>query len=75
MNLAMIFSYIGHVLRLEALFLLPPLGISLFHGEHAAVMGLAVTAVLLLIVGQLMVSLQSPETANAPSITERASPL
>ncbi len=46
MNLRMIFRLICYILRVEAVCLLPSLGISLFQGEQAAVIGTAVTIAL-----------------------------
>ena len=46
MNLRMIFRLICYILRVEAVCLLPSLGISLFQGERAAVIGTAVTIAL-----------------------------
>ena len=44
MNIRLILSYIGQILCIEALLLLPAAAISLYQGETAALIGLAVTA-------------------------------
>lgn len=46
MNLKMILRLVCYILRVEAICLLPALGISLFKGEHSSVIGLSVTIVL-----------------------------
>lgn len=51
MNIRLILSYIGQILCIEALLLLPAAAISLYQGETAALIGLAVTAAVLLAAG------------------------
>ena len=58
MNLLLILSYVGKILRMEALFLLPPMLISFWHNERASVLAFLATAALLLAVGQIFVRLR-----------------
>ena len=53
MNRRMILYLIGHILRIEALFMLPALGISLYLREHNAVLGLGISIALTLAAGLL----------------------
>ena len=48
MNRRMILYLIGHILRLEALFMLPALGISLYLREGTAILGLVASILLTL---------------------------
>lgn len=58
MNLLMIVSYVGKILCLEALLLVPSLLVSLWHGERAAVFAFVGTALLLLAVGGILTRLR-----------------
>ena len=51
MNYRMIFNIIGKIVCVEAVFMLPALLISLFHGESGAVLGIAAAIVLALALG------------------------
>ena len=54
MNVSMICHILGIALEVEAAFMTPALGISLYKGEWAAVASLAFTMALLLLVGEIM---------------------
>ncbi|MCM1148991.1 MAG: TrkH family potassium uptake protein [Butyricicoccus sp.] len=60
MNYRMIFNIIGKIVCVEAVFMLPALLISLFHGESAAVLGVAVTMLLAFALG-LPFALKKPK--------------
>lgn len=60
MNYRMIFNIIGKIVCVEAVFMLPALLISLFQGEGAAVLGIAVTMALALALG-LPFALKKPK--------------
>lgn len=59
MNYKVLSYYIGRILCLEALLLLPPLGISLYMGEESVVRAIAITMAALLIPG-LIAGLHKP---------------
>ena len=54
MNLRIIGIYLGHILRIEGLFMFPALFISLYKNEHNCVVAFGITIALLLIIGQLL---------------------
>ncbi len=54
MNVSMICHILGIALEVEAAFMTPALGISLYKGEWAAVASLAFTMALLLLIGEIM---------------------
>ncbi|NLA77776.1 MAG: TrkH family potassium uptake protein [Clostridiales bacterium] len=54
MNLRIIIKYMGLILRMEALFMLPPLVLALVKHEDGSAVGFAVTAALLMAVGTVL---------------------
>ncbi|HWP50141.1 MAG TPA: TrkH family potassium uptake protein [Clostridia bacterium] len=54
MNLRAIAIYIGHILKLEGLFMIPALLIALGYGEKAAIQAFVVTILMLLVLGFLL---------------------
>ena len=54
MNFQIIRKILGHIMCVEAVFMLPALGISLARGERRSVMGFAITMLLLLVLGLIL---------------------
>lgn len=59
MNIRAIGFFLGHILRLEALFMLPAMGISFYQGERAAAWAFLVTILAVVVVSVLLL-LQKP---------------
>ncbi len=55
MNYRMISFLMGHIMRLEAIFMMPPLAISLYGNEHSASFGFFVTIAVLIVVSLICI--------------------
>lgn len=58
MNRRAIAYFLGQILRVEGLFMLPALGIALYEGHRSSILGFLITAALLLILGSILVRLR-----------------
>ena len=54
MNYKLIANYIGNILRIEGLFMIPALLVSLYHNEFKCVLAFGISIAALLVIGQLM---------------------
>ena len=54
MNFKMIGRFIGQIISIEALFMLPALGISLYRGDNAAILGFLYTLALMVALGSFL---------------------
>lgn len=63
MNYKMVFFLLGYVMRVEAIFILIPLGVSLYNRESAAVLSFLMTGILLLVLG-LPLTRRIPQNKN-----------
>lgn len=54
MNYKLIANYIGNILRIEGLFMIPALLVSLYYREYKCVIAFGISIAALLVVGQLM---------------------
>lgn len=63
MNYKVIFFLLGYVMNVLAAFMLIPLGIALYYGEHATGQSFLLTMVLLLVVGLFLIR-KTPENKN-----------
>ena len=54
MNYKLIANYIGNILRIEGLFMIPALLVSLYHNEFKCVLAFGISIATLLVIGQLM---------------------
>ena len=54
MNYKLIANYIGNILRIEGLFMIPALLVSLYHNEFNCVLAFGISIAALLVIGQLM---------------------
>ena len=54
MNYKMMGRFIGQIIAIEALFMLPALGISLFRGEYASVNGFLLTLAIMVVLGAFL---------------------
>lgn len=59
MNRRLIFNYIGNILRVEGVLMLPSLLIAVFRGETSSIAAFAVPAVILLAAGSLLAAIRS----------------
>ncbi len=64
MNKRAIGFFIGHIMRLEGLFMLPAVLIALFKGEQAAMIALVATSVGLIVLGSLLLLLKYNREKN-----------
>lgn len=59
MNIRIVLNYVGHILRIEGLSMIPALLIALYKGEHASFLSFAVTIALLALLGTVAVRIKA----------------
>ena len=68
MNYKLIANYIGNILRIEGLFMIPALLVSLYHNEFKCVLAFGISIAALLVIGQLMHMIKPQKQVTLNSI-------
>jgi trk system potassium uptake protein TrkH len=59
MNFRLLFKYLGYIILVNGVFMIPAMLISVYNGEHASVYAFAITIILSLVIGFLLTRLKS----------------